>query len=68
VIAGDDVDLPALGDKTRILGRHLRSQCRTGSGEIGVQPGLIRERADFGGLVLGYCKARSREAQRRAQQ
>ena len=68
MVAGDDVDLPALGGQSGILDRHLGGERRAGTAEIGVKTGLIRQRTDLDGLVLRNCEASGREAERRAQQ
>jgi hypothetical protein len=68
VIAGNDVDLPALGQKAGILDRHLSGQRRAGAAEIGVKPGLIGERTDFHGLVLRDGESCGRAGQRGTKQ
>ena len=62
VIAGDDVDLPALGGQAGILDRHLRGQRRAGPAEIGIETGLVGQRADLDGLVLRKRETRRRRA------
>ncbi len=68
VIAGDDIDLPALGGQTGILSRHLGGQRRARPGEVGVQPRLIRQCTDLDGLVLRDRKICRGEAERGPQQ
>ena len=68
MIAGDDVDLPALGRHAGILDRHLRRQRRAGAAEIGVKAGLIAQRADLHGLVLRERKTAAGKRQRRSKQ
>jgi len=51
VIAGDEIDGPALGLEAGVLDRHLRRQRRTGTCEVGIKAGLIGQRADLDRLV-----------------
>src|SRR4051812_31874019 len=68
MIAGNDVDLPALGGQTGVFHGHLSRQRRTGSAEVGVEPGLIGQRADLHGLVLSERASTDGECQRDASQ
>ena len=68
MIARDDVDLPALGGEAGILDRHLGRQRRAGTAEIGIEAGLIGERADLDGLVLRERRTGGDRRQRRAEQ
>ena len=67
VIAGDHVDLPALGEKAGIFHRHLRGQRRAGTADIRIQPGLVAERTDLDDLVLSEALGNRAQQQRAAE-
>ena len=68
VIARDDVDLPALRGEAGIFNGHLRGERRAGPAEVGIETGLIGQRADLDGLVLREGRASGGDGQRRAEQ